>query len=384
MKLSIGVDGGRRDPVSVATHLGNGYRAYHPVLMRFHCPDSLSPFGAGGLNAYTYCDADPVNHRDPSGHLSGQAWLGIGMGIIGLGLALFSAGTSIAAAGGVMAAVESASALSLVMGAAGVLSDVAAIASGSAEGSHPQASASLGWVALGLGIVGIIKGASGLAGRSSRPFGSLMITGERVTTGQFRHPRYLGLASGETHGFDFFYEDTTPSGLHRLNIVTHEEIHYGINPTLPVRVWGADSGTNEVVQYSPLSEQASPLIERFLTENGHRYPVYRFGVSHAADTLPAFGRGERVLYSRNFMRLFSARMQGAVVQASKGKVTFTGEAWRSLDYLAAQWGAADFPLSRQQGQLMMNVVAGTMAGRDNVFTMESEQWFTYLNGRIRR
>jgi uncharacterized protein RhaS with RHS repeats len=36
--------------------------------MRFNSPDSWSPFGEGGLNAYTYCLGDPVNAIDPSGH----------------------------------------------------------------------------------------------------------------------------------------------------------------------------------------------------------------------------------------------------------------------------------------------------------------------------
>jgi RHS repeat-associated protein len=48
--------------------LGNGYRAYNPRLMRFHSPDSWSPFGGGGLNAYMYCVGDPVNRADPTGH----------------------------------------------------------------------------------------------------------------------------------------------------------------------------------------------------------------------------------------------------------------------------------------------------------------------------
>jgi len=73
-------NGERLDPVSGTYHLGNGYRAYSPVLMRFTCPDSWSPFGAGGINAYAWCEGDPVNRADPSGHMSWQAGLGIGLG----------------------------------------------------------------------------------------------------------------------------------------------------------------------------------------------------------------------------------------------------------------------------------------------------------------
>jgi len=50
--------------------LGNGYRAYNPVLMRFHSPDNLSPFGEGGVNGYAYCQGDPVNRSDPTGHFA--------------------------------------------------------------------------------------------------------------------------------------------------------------------------------------------------------------------------------------------------------------------------------------------------------------------------
>lgn len=49
--------------------LGKGYRLFIPALMRFNRPDPLSPFGVGGLNAYAYCNADPVNYQDPTGHM---------------------------------------------------------------------------------------------------------------------------------------------------------------------------------------------------------------------------------------------------------------------------------------------------------------------------
>jgi len=69
----LGFNGERPDPVTGRYLLGNGYRAFNPVLMRFNSPDSWSPFGKGGLNAYAYCVGDPVNRRDPTGHT--PAWL---------------------------------------------------------------------------------------------------------------------------------------------------------------------------------------------------------------------------------------------------------------------------------------------------------------------
>ncbi|RJF54727.1 RHS repeat protein [Serratia inhibens] len=153
--LLPGFNGERCDPVSGAYHLGNGYRAYNPVLMRFNCPDSLSPFGAGGINPYAYCGGDPINFTDPSGHMSWQGILGIGLGILGLVGAVFTAGASIAAAGGIAAALESASAVSLAVGALGVVADMTAIASGIVANVDPQASAVLGWVSMASGLVGL-------------------------------------------------------------------------------------------------------------------------------------------------------------------------------------------------------------------------------------
>ncbi|MCO8160992.1 RHS repeat-associated core domain-containing protein [Pseudomonas sp. 21LCFQ010] len=56
------------EPVTGYYMLGNGYRAYNPILMRFHSPDSMSPFGGGGINAYAYCAGDPLNRIDLDGH----------------------------------------------------------------------------------------------------------------------------------------------------------------------------------------------------------------------------------------------------------------------------------------------------------------------------
>jgi RHS repeat-associated protein len=64
----LGFNGELMDLLTGNYHLGNGYRPFSPVLMRFFCPDSWSPFGKGGLNAYAYCMGNPVNWKDPTGH----------------------------------------------------------------------------------------------------------------------------------------------------------------------------------------------------------------------------------------------------------------------------------------------------------------------------
>lgn len=64
----LGFNGERPDPVTGHYGLGQGYRAFNPVLMRFNSPDSWSPFGAGGINAYAYCAGNPVLRTDENGH----------------------------------------------------------------------------------------------------------------------------------------------------------------------------------------------------------------------------------------------------------------------------------------------------------------------------
>ena len=66
----LSFNGELSDPVTGYYLLGNGYRAFNPVLMRFNSPDSWSPFSTSGINTYAYCMNRPVNSGDPSGHIS--------------------------------------------------------------------------------------------------------------------------------------------------------------------------------------------------------------------------------------------------------------------------------------------------------------------------
>ena len=84
----LGFNGERLDPILGVYHLGQGYRVYNPRLGFFYAPDSLSPFGAGGINPYAYCSGDPVNYSDPTGHFEINdiwKWTPVGLVVNALG-----------------------------------------------------------------------------------------------------------------------------------------------------------------------------------------------------------------------------------------------------------------------------------------------------------
>ncbi|WP_248915018.1 RHS repeat-associated core domain-containing protein [Pseudomonas moorei] len=68
IKAQLRYNGEFTEPQTGTQLLGNGYRTYNFALMRFQSPDSLSPFGAGGVNTYAYCEGEPVLNVDPDGH----------------------------------------------------------------------------------------------------------------------------------------------------------------------------------------------------------------------------------------------------------------------------------------------------------------------------
>ena len=97
----IGFNAERQDHITQKYHFGNGVRMYNPSLMRFHATDSMSPFGKGGINSYAYALGDPVNYRDPSGHIAiAGVIIGIIVGaVIGASIAAVAEGIKVAVTG---------------------------------------------------------------------------------------------------------------------------------------------------------------------------------------------------------------------------------------------------------------------------------------------
>ncbi|MCF5527095.1 RHS repeat domain-containing protein, partial [Pseudomonas syringae] len=164
LRSLLGFNGEVRDEISGWYLLGRGYRAYNPTLMRFHSPDSLSPFGAGGLNPYVYCLGDPIGLVDPTGHMSRGLFLGLNIA----GLVLGIIGT--VATGGLVAPALSAQFAAF---AVAQTAGVAAVVTGGIGIYTPdlQAKKVLGGISTALGIVSLLAGVATIATGSSKWFG---------------------------------------------------------------------------------------------------------------------------------------------------------------------------------------------------------------------
>ncbi|HHQ4530863.1 TPA: RHS repeat-associated core domain-containing protein [Aeromonas hydrophila] len=193
-KCCLAFNGERCDPVTGLYHLGQGYRAYNPRMMRFHAADSLSPFGEGGINPYAYCLGDPINLIDPTGHKAGLgamiggillALFGIVVGIVTLGTATPVAAGMITGGSGITSA-GIAGVLGVVSGAASIASGVSTMAS--LFVSDPMVARNLNIAAQGLGI-----GAAVIGGVQAAVNASIAATAMGQSTA-----RYIANAIGKT------------------------------------------------------------------------------------------------------------------------------------------------------------------------------------------
>lgn len=162
MQSLLGFNGEQPDPVTGCYLLGNGYRAYNPVLMRFHSPDSMSPFGSGGVNPYAYCVGDPVNMTDPTGHFSFKkffkAFLGIVISVAAIALTAVTLGASAPLTGPLIFMMALSVAADVIQTAGEVVSLVA---------PDSKAGDIMGYVGLGLGLA-TLSGASAAKVAASR------------------------------------------------------------------------------------------------------------------------------------------------------------------------------------------------------------------------
>lgn len=224
-KPAIRFNNEKIDPILKGYHLGNGYRFYHPKLMRFLAPDNLSPFDEGGINPYCYCVGNPINLSDPTGHLSGAAIAGITIGVFGLILSIFTFGAAAMVAAGMASSIIAAgslaaagvSALSATTNILYVTSAVLGIASSALgisssiirergyEGDGKLA-ADLGWAALGTGIASLLTGIGAAAGSSA--LNRATTSNVTIVPNQFPVTHQLGriqIGSGgiRGHGYPF-------------------------------------------------------------------------------------------------------------------------------------------------------------------------------------
>ncbi|MFW0758941.1 RHS repeat-associated core domain-containing protein, partial [Pseudomonas sp. H11T01] len=180
LKCLLGFNGEVRDELSGWYLLGLGYRAYNPTLMRFHSPDSLSPFGAGGINPYVYCAGDPINFFDPTGHANrGVNWMGVGGAILSaIGIALTVAAVVVAPPVGALAIASTAvfTTMGVGFGAYGIAEGVMATTATKLTDREKHATSSmisggvdtvLGGVFLGMAIKGAAKAAAKKATNAS-------------------------------------------------------------------------------------------------------------------------------------------------------------------------------------------------------------------------
>lgn len=198
LSMLPGLSGAQIDPVTGWYFLGNGYRVFNPVLMRFHSPDNWSPFGDGGINPYIYSLNDPINKKDPSGHLSEIAITGIVLGAVGILVSILTLGAAlpaVTAKAAFLASIAATTKLGKVSAALSLASNTFAVASAATTESNPQASHALNITSLATGLLGLVTGVTG-AGREI--ISNMGTTAANRTAGSYSIGRFSTNIGGST------------------------------------------------------------------------------------------------------------------------------------------------------------------------------------------
>ncbi|WP_312327489.1 RHS repeat-associated core domain-containing protein [Stenotrophomonas sp.] len=201
-RAAPGFNGEWLDAASGCYLLGPGHhRPYSPTLALFLAPDTASPFSAGGLNTLAYCAGDPINFADPSGHFLKWilAGVGIALGVVAVVASFGAASAAVGAiaAGGIAALTKSGAAAiaATTLGVLSVGAEVGAIAA--SEAGDEKTAGVLGWVGVGLGIVGAAPAIAKTAMRGATRFARFAqrATGSRSSATAMRGAAGGGRAS---------------------------------------------------------------------------------------------------------------------------------------------------------------------------------------------
>lgn len=271
---------------SAAYPLGNGSRLYLPCLGVFASMDTLSPFGEGGLNPYRYCHGDPVNLRDPSGHVATTQLVGgiIGVftAILGIVLAIPTGGASLTltVAGEIMLGAAELAASAVAIGLAATDDKKGARIANGVAGLM-----ALGSMGMGMGTAGAKKG-----GAKSR--GGMFSRSSNVTTGY----------KAWDESFDTFDLYRSPTGQNKRVIITAHGVQTLTDSKVEVhakqmRFFSSDGYSLEDPGLNPVAWNLYTPRERMNAPTGGSVKVRNYNLSKYSQDTPRNMRTAADMYN---------------------------------------------------------------------------------------